>query len=274
MLKVGFLGGGRMAHAMAKGFIAAGLTKGEHITASCIPEDKLSVESFKGIGATSTFENPLVVKKSDIVFISVKPTVVKDVLSETSSHISDRHLFISVAMGVPLKQLEKHMPKGTRVIRAMPNTPALVRTGASVFVCGSSVKNEDIAITKKLLESVGTCEQVPEYLLDAITALSGSGPAYIFILIEALADGAVRMGLPRDLAYRLAAQTVIGAGKMVLDTKEHPGSLKDNVTSPAGSTAAGLYCLEKSGFRSAIIGALEAATEKSREVSKSFEKLS
>ncbi|RZF36962.1 hypothetical protein LSTR_LSTR004650 [Laodelphax striatellus] len=274
MLKVGFLGGGRMGHAMAKGFIAAGLTKGEHIIASCIPEDKISVESFKSIGATSTFSNPQVVESSDVVIIAVKPTVVRTVLNEAKPAIKDRHLFISVAMGVSLKQIEQAVPKGTRVIRAMPNTPALVRRGASVFVCGSSANESDAAITKKLFESVGICEQVPEYLLDAVTGLSGSGPAYIYVLIEALADGAVRMGLPRDLAYKLAAQTVVGAGQMVLDTKEHPGQLKDNVTSPAGSTAAGLYWLEKCGYRSAVIGALEAATNKCKEMGKSIEQSS
>nr|CAH7736252.1 unnamed protein product [Callosobruchus chinensis] len=153
-------------------------------------------------------------------------------------------------------------------MRVMPNTPALVRTGASVFVKGSKATPEDSRTTKTLLESVGTCEEVPESLLDPITALSGSGPAYIYVLIEALADGAVKMGMPRDMAYRLASQTVLGAGKMVRDTKTHPGVLKDDVTSPAGSTAAGLHFLEQKGFRSAVIGAIQAATERCIQVSK------
>jgi pyrroline-5-carboxylate reductase len=151
----------------------------------------------------------------------------------------------------------------------MPNIPALVRSGASVFVTGSKATDRDAQLTKKLLKSVGTCERVTENLLDAITALSGSGPAYIYILIESLADGGVKMGLPRDLAYRLASQTVLGAAQMVRDTNVHPGVLKDDVTSAAGSTAAGLHVLEQKGFRAAVISAIEAATERCREVTQS-----
>jgi len=142
----------------------------------------------------------------------------------------------------------------------MPNTPVLVRNGASAFVCGSSIEPEDEAITRRMLEAVGTCEKVPESLMDTVTALSGSGPAYVYVIIEALADGAVRMGLPREQANRLAAQTVLGAGSMVLTNKVNPTQLKDNVTSPAGSTAEGLYFLEQHGLRAALIGAIEAAT--------------
>ncbi|XP_054267442.1 pyrroline-5-carboxylate reductase 3 [Macrosteles quadrilineatus] len=270
MLKVGFLGGGRMAHALAKGFISAGLTKGESIIASCHPADVVLAEAFKSLGSTVTYNNPEVAQKSDVIIISTKPSVVPMVLAEAKPNITPKNLLISVAMGITLKQLESLLPPKTRVVRAMPNTPALVKQGASVFVCGSAASKDDAVLTKKLFEAVGICEQVPEYLLDAVTGLSGSGPAYIYVLIEAMADGAVRMGIPRDLAYRLAAQTVVGAGRMVLETKEHPGVLKDNVTSPAGSTAAALYHLEKSGFRSAVIGALEAATLKSKEISKTI----
>ncbi|XP_018570695.1 pyrroline-5-carboxylate reductase isoform X2 [Anoplophora glabripennis] len=174
-------------------------------------------------------------------------------------------------MGVSTKALEQLLPSSSRVIRIMPNTPALVRNAASVFVTGRKATEADVRITKRLLESVGTCEQVPEGLLDPITALSGSGPAYIYVLIEALADGGVKMGLPRDLAYRLASQTVLGAAQMVRDTKAHPGVLKDDVTSPAGSTAAGLHFLEQQGFRAAVIGAIESATQRCREVSKNAE---
>lgn len=149
----------------------------------------------------------------------------------------------------------------------MPNTPALVQAGCSVFVRGTRATDDDAANTQKLLKSIGTCEEVDEHLLNPITALSGSGPAYVFVMIEALADGAVRMGMPRDLAYRLAAQTVMGSGMLVRESKEHPGALKDNVTSPAGSTAAALKHLEESGFRAAVAGAVEAATIRCREMS-------
>lgn len=143
--------------------------------------------------------------------------------------------------------LIQNLSKNARVIRVMPNTPALVQSGCSVYVRGTRATDNDARVTQSLLEAIGTCEEVPEHFLDPVTALSGSGPAYVFVMIEALADGAVRMGLPRDLAYRLASQTVMGSGHLVRDSKEHPGQLKDNVTSPAGSTAAGLKHLEESG---------------------------
>lgn len=211
-------------------------------------------------------KNEPVVEKSDIVFISVKPQVVPVILPEIRP-LSNNKLFISIAMGITLKMLERvsiaedwvlfisqihfnlqQLSSGARVIRAMPNTPALVKAGCSVYARGAKASQNDGELTKLLLEAIGTCEEVPEIWFDPITALSGSGPAYVFVMIEALADGGVRMGLPRDLAYRLAAQTVLGSGKLVRDTREHPGVLKDNVTSPAGSTAAALKVLETEGI--------------------------
>ncbi|XP_037956246.1 pyrroline-5-carboxylate reductase-like [Teleopsis dalmanni] len=264
--RIGFLGGGKIAQAMAKGFIAAGLTKAENIMASVHPADKVSLDSFKNIGVETLVENIPVVQKSDVVFISVKPQVVPKVLTEIKSK-SDDKLFVSVAMGVTLKTLEQGLSQNSRVVRVMPNTPALVQSGCSVYVRGTKATDTDAKITQALLESIGTCEQVDENLLDPITALSGSGPAYVFVMIEALADGGVHMGLPRDLAYRLAAQTVMGSGHLVRETADHPGVLKDNVTSPAGSTAAGLRHLELSGFRAAVAGAVEAATLRCRQIS-------
>lgn len=271
VLKIGFIGGGKMAQALAKGFISAGLSKGENMISSCHPSDLASAKAFKELGAESIFENVPVVKKSDILIIAVKPSVVPIALGDIkkASGIKTDKLFLSIAMGVPIKQLEKFLPSDSRIVRVMPNTPALVKNAASVFVRGSKVTDEDVGITKSLLKSVGTCEEVPENLLNVITALSGSGPAYVYVLIEALADGGVKMGLPRDLAYRLAAQTVLGAGQMVRDTKIHPGILKDDVTSPAGSTASGLHYLERKGFRAAVIGAIQAATERCIQVSES-----
>ncbi|XP_063910114.1 uncharacterized protein LOC135127567 [Zophobas morio] len=270
LLKIGFIGGGKMAQALAKGFISAGLAKGETMISSCHPSDLASAKAFKELGAESLFENVPVVQKSDIVVVSVKPSVVPVALGDIKkSEVKADKLFLSIAMGVTIKQLEQLLPHESRVVRVMPNTPALVRNAASVFVTGSRTTPEDAQITQKLLKSVGTCEQVTENFLDAVTALSGSGPAYIYVLIEALADGGVKMGLPRDLAYRLASQTVLGAAQMVRDTKVHPGVLKDDVTSPAGSTAAGLHFLEEKGFRAAVIGAVQAATARCREVSQS-----
>lgn len=266
LLKIGFLGGGKMAQAMAKGFISAGLTNSEDLAASFHPSDVPNIESFKSLGAATFVENVPVVKRSEVIFVSVKPTVVPTVLESVRS-ASDGKLFLSIAMGVKLDDLEKSLSSKARVIRVMPNTPALVRSGASVYVRGKTATANDCSVTQKLLESIGTCEEVTEGMMDPVTALSGSGPAYIFVLIEALADGGVRMGLPRELAYRLAAQTVLGSGQLVRDTGRHPGQLKDDVTSPAGSTAAGLAFLEEHAFRHAVAGAVEAATLRCREVS-------
>lgn len=265
-LRIGFIGGGKIAQAMAKGFIAAGLTKGENLIASCHPSDKMCLDAFESFGAEAVIENMPVVKKSDVVFVSVKPSVVATVLEDVKP-VSSGKLFISIAMGITLREIERILPKGARAIRVMPNTPALVREACSVFVRGTHATDGDAEIAKQLLESIGTCEEVTENLLDPITALSGSGPAYIFVLIEALADGGVKMGLPRDLAYRLASQTVLGSGKLVKESGRHPAQLKDDVTSPAGSTASGLHFLEENGFRHAVIGAIEAATIRCRQIS-------
>jgi len=259
-----------MAQALAKGFLTAGLTKGEHITASCVPQDVQCVEAFKELGSTVTFDNRVVAENSDVLLLAVKPSVVKPVLEFVRPKITSNHLLLSVAMGITVDQLEKLLPDGSKVVRVMPNTPALVQCGASVYVPGNHTTDEDNKLTQKLLSAVGTAERVPEYLMDPITALSGSGPGYVYVIIEAMADGAVRMGIPRDMAYRLASQTVLGAGTMVRDTREHPGKLKDDVTSPAGSTAAGLCALENGGIRHALIDALEKATERCRETSKAL----
>lgn len=267
LLKIGFVGGGKMAQAMAKGFISAGLAKGETIIASNHPSDEPSIAAFRDLGAESITQNIPVVKNSDIVFISVKPYVVPTVLNDIKgSDVGRDKLYLSIAMGVPLKQLQRGLPKDSRVIRVMPNTPAIVQCGASVFVRGSSATDEDASLTKKLLQSIGICEEVTESHMDAVTALSGSGPAYVFLFIEALADGGVKMGLPRDLAYKLASQTVLGSGRMVRDTKQHPGKLKDDVTSPGGSTASGIHYLESQAFRGTVMGAVEAAAKRCKEV--------
>ncbi|GAB0092431.1 Pyrroline-5-carboxylate reductase [Sergentomyia squamirostris] len=265
MMKIGFIGGGKMAQSLAKGFIAAGLSKAENMIASCHPTDHLSAEAFNSLGAKTVIENVPVVEKSDVVFISVKPTVVPIALQDVHQ-VSDGKLFLSIAMGVTIRQLERKLSQQARVVRVMPNTPAIIRKGCSVFVRGTKATDKDANITQTLLRSVGSCEEVPESLMDPITAVSGSGPAYVYLMIEALADGGVKMGLPRDLAYRLASQTVLGAGGMVRETETHPAKLKDDVTSPAGSTAAGLHFLEQNGFRASVIGAVEAATQRCAEI--------
>ncbi|XP_014262431.1 pyrroline-5-carboxylate reductase 1, mitochondrial-like [Cimex lectularius] len=270
-MNIGFIGGGRLAQALLKGFLAAGITKGSNVTASCAPEDKFSVDGLNKIGAVIEFNNKVVVNKSDLTIIAVKPNIMPLVLKEIQDTVTPKNLILSVAMGVTLEQIENALPKETRVIRVMPNTPALVMSGATVFAKGKKATEADGNTTKRLFDSVGICEEVPEYLFDAVTALSGSGPAYIYTVIEALSDGAVRMGMTRELAYKLAAQTVVGAGAMV-KTGEHPGVLKDNVTSPAGSTCEGLYYLERNNVRASFIEAIEKATLKCKETSKNNSK--
>lgn len=242
------------------------MTKGENVTASFAPTDVECSKAFQELGASTTTNNVHIIKDSDIIFLAVKPGAVPHVLKDIETSVTRKHLILSIAMGVKIEDIEKTLPVQSRVVRVMPNTPAMVGCAASVFSCGSSTTPEDAITTKRLLEAVGTCHEVPENMLDPITALSGSGPAYVYVIIEALADGGVKMGLPRDLSYSLAAQTVLGSGKMVLETKLHPAILKDNVTSPGGSTAAGLHHLERSAFRAALIGAIEAATETCREI--------
>lgn len=222
------------------------------------------------MGAKSFIENTPVVQNTDVVFLSVKPSVVSDVLRDVHS-FSAKKLFISIAMGVPISALQKRLDSSARIIRVMPNTPIMVQNGCSVFSRSDNASDEDASLAHTLFSLIGTCEEVPESYFDAVTALSGSGPAYVYVMIEALADGGVKMGLPRDLSYRLAAQTVMGAGKMVKETGQHPGQLKDDVSSPAGSTIHALHYLEHNRFREGLIGAIEQATKRCREVSSGSE---
>lgn len=262
---VGFLGAGRMAQALARGFIGAGVVKCENIIASSPRQDITYIEEIGALGCQTTYENTEVVEKSDVVILAVKPPIVPKVLAEISPMMTQRQLMISIALGISVRNLEQMLPRKTRVIRVMPNTPCLVRAGASVFSRGTSTIEGDNELLKKMFTSVGMCEEVPEVLIDAVTGLSGSGPAYMYIAIEALADGGVKMGIPRDLSIRLAAQTLMGAAKMVLDTGRHPGALKDDVCSPAGSSIMAVYQLERSGLRATLIEAVEAATMRSKQ---------
>ncbi|KZC10751.1 Pyrroline-5-carboxylate reductase 2, partial [Dufourea novaeangliae] len=264
MLKIGFIGGGKMAQALAKGFIRAGLSKGEMMLASCLPNDVGSIDAFKEMGSNTVPTNGPVIDHGDVLILSVKPQVVPKILPELKHY---NKLLLSIAMGIPIASLEKGLPEGTPVIRVMPNTPVLVGCGATVYARGKHAGDKEAEIAEKLFSAVGLCEEVPENLIDPVTALAGSGPAYVYMMIEALADGGVKMGLMRPIAYKLAAQTVLGAGAMVMETKTHPGQLKDDVASPAGSTITGIHYLEEHGLRSAVIGAVEAATKRCREVS-------
>jgi pyrroline-5-carboxylate reductase len=267
-LKIGFLGAGKMATALASGFVKAGLVQRADLIAS--DSSAQARENFaKEVGGTTTGFNPDVAKQATVLFIAVKPDQVVALLRELNPVITEQHLLVSIAAGMPLAKMETELPEEARVIRVMPNTPALVGASASAFSLGKSATAEDGAIVSELLSSVGKVCQVKESLLDAVTGLSGSGPAYIYMVIEALSDGGVAAGLPRDIATKLAAQTVMGAAKMVLDTGLHPGALKDMVTSPGGTTIEGVHQLEKSGVRAAFMDAVVAASEKARRLGKS-----
>jgi pyrroline-5-carboxylate reductase len=266
--RVGFLGAGRMASALARGWIAAGLTTAERVLAS--DPSAAARDAFADGGSLRAVSaNPEVVAHGDLLVLAVKPQSIKALLVEIRPLVADRHLIVSIAAGVSLKQLADGLGARRRLVRVMPNTPCLVGASASAYTPGEGATAEDAALVDRLLKAVGVAFRVPENLLDAVTGLSGSGPAFVYLMIEALSDGGVRVGLPRDAATALAAQTVFGAAKMVLETGLHPGVLKDQVASPGGTTIAGLHALERGGVRGAIMDAVEAATRRATELGKS-----
>jgi pyrroline-5-carboxylate reductase len=262
-LTVGFLGAGKMATALASGLVRAGITAKENLIASDVsPQAR---EAFaQATGGRITGFNPDVAKAASTLIVAVKPDQVEALLREVSPALTEKHLIISIAAGVTLARMEASLPGGARVVRVMPNTPALVEASASAFALCKSATSEDAQLVAKLFSAVGVAYQVKESLLDAVTGLSGSGPAYVYLIIEALSDGGVAAGLPRDIATKLAAQTVLGGAKMVLETNLHPGALKDMVTSPGGTTIEGLHELEKSGVRAALMNAVRAAAAKAK----------
>ena len=242
-LKIGFLGAGKMATALARGFVNAKLVGARQIfAADPFPAAR---QHFAVETKAKTFTTNLpVAQAANVLILATKPDQVAAALAEISGGFTKKHLLISIAAGVTIAKLESNLPAGARVIRVMPNTPALVGAGASGFALGKNASVADAELAKKLLSAVGVALQVKESLLDAVTGLSGSGPAYVYQFIEALSDGGVAAGLPRDIATKLAAQTVLGGAKMVLETGVHPGALKDQVTSPGGTTIEGLHELE------------------------------
>ncbi|MBK7153191.1 MAG: pyrroline-5-carboxylate reductase [Sandaracinaceae bacterium] len=264
--KITFVGAGNMASAIIAGLLRANLVSASQITAVDLAQgalDKLSAAH--GIHTTaSTAEG---VAGAAIVLLAVKPQVVQAVLPEVSKGIGRDALLVSILAGVSCATLEAGLPAGTRVVRSMPNTPSLVGRGATALAAGTHAKRADLDAATALFDAVGLTVEVPERSLDAVTGLSGSGPAYVFLFLEALADGGVREGLPRDVALRLAAQTVLGAATMLLETGSHPGVLKDQVTSPGGTTIAGVEALESRAFRGAVMAAVSAASARSKALS-------
>ena len=262
-LTIGLIGAGNMATALAKGFLQAELAGAEQILASD-PVAAARSAFARTVGAKTTASNLEVLKFADVVLLAVKPDQVAGVLKEIRAQFTLKHLLLSIAAGVSLAKLENSLGNGARVIRAIPNTPALVGASATAYAPGRNATAEDGRLAQKLFASIGLTFELKESLLDAVTGLSGSGPAYVCLIIEALSDGGVAAGLPRDVATRLAAQTLFGGAKMVLQTGQHPGALKDMVTSPGGTTVEGIHELEKAGVRGALMSAVRAAAEKSK----------
>lgn len=263
--RIGFIGAGRMAQALAAGFLRKGVVTPDLLLASDVsPETR---ECFRATtGAEVTADNLEVARRQDVIFLAVKPQHMDVVLRQLAGQLPPDRLVVSIAAGISLAKLEAGLGKGCRVIRVMPNTPCLVGQGASGYALGSCATDEDGRLVGELLSAVGVAVRVEERLMDAVTALSGSGPAFAYLMIETLADAGVRHGLPRDTARLLAAQTLKGAAEMVLVTGSSPSVLKEQVTSPGGTTIAGLAAMESAGFRGSVFAAVKAALERSAQL--------
>jgi pyrroline-5-carboxylate reductase len=266
--QIAFLGAGNMAEALVAGIVKAELSKPEHLLATDISPRRLEVLKDRHQIQVGS-QNLEAVSWADIIILCVKPQVVHEVLAEIQSSLSEEKLVISVAAGVPIKGIQAMIGQTIPLVRAMPNTPAVIQEGVTALAGCHGLSFEKLQIAQALFEPVGKVVVVDESLMDAVTGLSGSGPAYVYLAIEALIDGGVRVGLPRNVAHILAVQTVLGAAKMVKETGEHPAILKDRVTSPGGTTIAGLQRLEEGGLRATLIEAVEAATNRSRELGNS-----
>ena len=262
---VGFIGAGQMATALGQGLVKASLTSAEKLLAGD-PAAEARDRFARATGGKTTADNLEVAAAADVVFLAVKPQQMGKLLSQLHGRIGPRKLVVSIAAGIRLAVLAEGLGPEVRLVRVMPNTPCLIGRGASAYCLGDRATPQDGDLVRQMLGAVGVAFPVEEKLMDAVTGLSGSGPAFAYVMIEALADGGVRMGLPRHVALALAAQTLLGAAEMVLTTGDHPGVLKDRVASPGGTTIAGLQALEAGGLRAALIAAVEAATRRSVEL--------
>lgn len=259
---LGFIGAGKAAQVIAKGLISAGVVKANDIIASA-PSDR-DTQNFYDLGCNVTTDNKKVVKESQFLFLAVKAKVFPEILNDCSPIITRDHLVTSIAAGVTLDYLQGSLPGRTRVVRMMLNTPVQFREGVTAVTFGKFARDEDQTLVHRLMSSVGYCFDVEEDLMDIMTGLTGGGPAYIYLAIEAMADGAVRAGLNRKQAMILAAKTTAGAARMVLESGQHPGELKDDVCSAGGSTIAGIHALEESGFRGGLMNAVYASAERAK----------
>jgi len=261
---IGFVGAGNMAEAMIRGLLRGNDFAAAQILASGPREERMhELRDAYGINATTDNHVPA---SAQIVVLSVKPQILSRVLDEVADTIAGDALVISIAAGVPVAAIQARLAGGTRVIRAMPNTPALVDAAATAIAGGEHAREADLADAKRIFDAIGLTVVLDESQLDAVTGLSGSGPAYVFLILEALSDAGVKVGLSRRTSQLLAAQTVLGSAKLLLETNEHPGRLKDMVTSPGGTAITGLHTLEAGGVRTTLMNAVEAATRRSREL--------
>lgn len=259
-MKLGFIGCGNMASAMIGGIIAKGLYQSEDIIVSDALESSLE-KAKKQLRVNTTSDNKEVVAKAEIIVLSVKPQFYEEVIEEISREVREEQLVITIAPGKTLKWLDETFGKPMKLIRCMPNTPALVGEGITGVCPNENVTTEELNKAGEILNCFGSFEVVPEHLMDVVVSVSGSSPAYVFMFIEAMADAAVEQGMPRAQAYKFAAQAVMGSAKMVLETGKHPGELKDMVCSPAGTTIKAVRVLEKEGLRSAVIEAMDACAD-------------
>jgi len=264
--KIAFIGTGNMGEALVSGLVSSQSAPPGHIICTDVSEVKLAAIQEK-YGVRTTTDNIEAIQAANIVIFAVKPQILASVLTETADVLDMSKLVISIAAGVPLAAIEACLNKKLRLIRVMPNIAAFVKESATAIAAGKNTDKTDIQIAKTIFDSIGKTVFIEEnVLMDAITGLSGSGPAYIFLMVDAMADAGVKMGLSRQDALLLSMQTVLGSAKLLLETKEHPGQLKDRVTSPGGTAIAGIHTLEKGGLRTTIINAVEAATNRSREL--------
>jgi len=261
---IGFIGAGKMAEGIIKGILKSNLFPPNRIFAADIDTKRL--ETMKTEYRIETGSNSEILQKGDLIFLAVKPQHIDEVFQELKGIPLERKCFLSIMAGVTTQRIEERLGENVPVIRVMPNIAATVQTAASAYCLGRWATERDAAMAQSILETFGTATQVEEPLMDAITGLSGSGPAYVYAFIEALSDGGVMMGLPRDTALSLTAQTVLGAAKLLMETEEHPAVLREKVTSPGGTTIHGLEAMERHGFRNAVIQAVIRATERSKEL--------
>ncbi|XP_065759681.1 pyrroline-5-carboxylate reductase 3 isoform X1 [Muntiacus reevesi] len=264
--RVGFVGAGRMAEAIAHGLIQAGKVEPEHVLASA-PSDR-NLCRFQAMGCQTTHSNPEVLHSCPLVFFATKPHILPAVLVEVAPAVTEEHILVSVAAGVSLSTLEELLPPKARVLRVSPNLPCIVQEGAMVMARGRHAGTYEAQLLRSLLEACGQCEEVPEAQVDIHTGLSGSGVAFVCAFSEALAEGAVKMGMPSGLAHRIAAQTLLGTAKVLLQKGQHPAQLRTDVCTPGGTTIYGLHALEQGGLRAAAMSAVEAATCRARELSR------